>query len=216
MGNKVLCFLPAIIGCALEDNKTSLSRSCSEDQAIFPGRPRDTVDARLELLGENFVLPAIVKVAFPYLHKAIIAACGDNTLVFGVRPCDLPDRATVSLERPLTSFHGLSLVLLLLLLLLSEVITHTADLQETFAITRGNLGTIVVKLTIIDIILMLGVDWEGSCAWIGSLCISSSTWNCTGSGWLPICRCSTSALLYSVLSHLVSEFSSFRVKNTFL
>ena len=135
MGNKVLRFLPAIIGGALEDNKTSLGRSRSKDQAVFPGRPRDTVDARLELLGKNFVFPAIVKVAFPNLHKAIIAACGDNTLVFGVCPSDLPDRATVSLERPLTSFHRLSLVLLLLLLLLSEVITHTADLQETFAIT---------------------------------------------------------------------------------
>ena len=101
-----------------------------------------------------------------------------------MRPGDLPDGSTVSLEWPLTSLHSLLLILLLLLLLLGKIIAHTTDLQEALAVAGSNLRAIVVKLAIIDVILMLRIDWEGSGARIRSLSVSSSTWDRTGSGRL--------------------------------
>ena len=40
---------------------------------------------------------------------------------------------------------------------LLSIIAYTANLQETLAVTAGNLRAIVVKLAIIDVVLMLSV-----------------------------------------------------------
>lgn len=44
--------------------------------------------------------------------------------------------------------------------ILLSIIAHTANLQETLAVTASNLRAIVVKLAIVDIIFMLRVYRE--------------------------------------------------------
>jgi len=96
-----------------------------------------------------------------------------------VCPSNLPDGTTVRLERSLSTLRRLLLTLLLLLLLLGEIVSHTADLQEAFAVTRGDLSAIVIELTVINVILMLSVDWERCGAWVRSLSFSYSVWDGT-------------------------------------
>ena len=119
------------------------------------------------------------------------------------------------LEWSLTPLHCLLLTLLLLLLLLGEVITHTADLQEALAVAGCDLRAIVVELAIINVVLMLGVDWECGCARVSSLRISTTPGDGSRTSWRrgAKSRRATSALLSSkVVHHLF--FTSFRVKRT--
>ena len=46
----------------------------------------------------------------------------------------------------------------LLRLLLSTIISHTANLQEAFAITTSDLCTVVIELAVVDILFVLGVN----------------------------------------------------------
>ena len=46
----------------------------------------------------------------------------------------------------------------LLRLLLSTIISHTANLQEAFTITASDLCAIVIELAVIDILFVLGID----------------------------------------------------------
>ena len=79
------------------------------------------------------------------MDEAIIATGGNYAFILGVSPGDLPDRSIMCLE------SVSSLILL-------AIISHAANLQEAITVTACNLSSIVIELTIIDIIFMLGVD----------------------------------------------------------
>jgi hypothetical protein len=112
------------------------------------------------------MLPVVVNVAFPDFDILIVSTCGNDALIPGMCPGDLPHRPIVRLKSDIA--HPLITLLLdhLLLLLLGQIIPDTADLQKAFAVTGCHLGPIVVKLAVIDVVLVLSVNRKGFGTWV--------------------------------------------------
>lgn len=72
-------------------------------------------------------------------------------------PANLPNGPLVRLKRRQST--------------LLSVIAHTANLQEAFAVTAGDLGAIVVKLAIVYVVLVLCVHAEYIIVALGLRCL---------------------------------------------
>ena len=160
MSDEVLCLLPLVILVPNKDDTASLGRACRENEPILPGCPCDAIDRGAQVMLKDTVVPIVVHVAFPHFHKPTVATRGNHALILRVSPSDLPDWALVCLDGRSCS-------------ILTPIGAHIADLQEAIAITAGNLSAIVIKLAIVDVVLMLGVNSE----------------DCVGSRGLSCCLC---------------------------
>lgn len=101
MSCEFVCFHPVAVLIFLLLRRVnadfSFSSASCKDKSIFPWRPSNAIDRRIQILFENTILPAAIVVAFPNFDKTIIATCRNYALVLWVCPCHLPGWTIVCL-----------------------------------------------------------------------------------------------------------------------
>ena len=124
-----------------EDIDFSIRSASSKDQSILPWRPCDAIDRAAKCLLKHNILPARILVLSPNLDFVVVTTRGNHRLKFGMCPCHLPGGTFVRLE--------------CLNVLLGAPSFDRTYLEKSVAVTRSQLGSVIVKLDIVDIVLVL-------------------------------------------------------------
>ncbi len=124
-----------------ENMYSTFSCPCRENEAILPRSPSDTIDRITKQLFENQILPVAVLVSAPHLDFIVVTTRCNDRFELWVCPGDLPHWPIVCLES--------------LSMLLCAIGFHLSDLNESVAVTSGNLRSVEVVLTIVDVLFVL-------------------------------------------------------------
>ena len=100
MSYEFVCFHPVAVLIFLlrrENADFSFGSASCKNKSIFPWRPSNAIDRRIQIIFENTILPTSIIVAFPNFDCTIVTTCCDYTFIFRVCPCHLPGWTIVCL-----------------------------------------------------------------------------------------------------------------------
>ena len=90
-------FSPGIISSSLDYVNTSICWTSCENQSVLPWSPTYAIHGSSCFI-LMYCIPHLHLDFFPYLHLLIIAACSQETLVFRMRPTNLPGWTCVTIS----------------------------------------------------------------------------------------------------------------------
>jgi len=135
----------------------AFSSTSSKDKSVFPRSPGDAVDGSL---GKHLMsLDPLSLLLLPDADSSIISTGSDHVFILRVGPGDLPDGTFMTLPVGINFDRLFS----------TRVFVNTSNLYESIAVDRSQVEAIKVKLTVVDITVVLRLLGSLNCIRVSRL-----------------------------------------------